>query len=752
MSGRPHIQVQLRRPYALRDGGPAIERAMERRWGVDVAVAEMMEDEMSRHGDDFEGVLADLGPTSASRAGALSARRTAGSGTGGRRGRAPEPELAEGLALLTARMQAICARDPEIPGRPSQRSMARILSHCLDQVPGRSGASLAAELNARIRGGRAPVAGGRALEHTIMRAAERMRAPDGRLNAAVAREQAFPALVALLPMLKGLLPSLIPALAPLLGSLLGGLAGGKSMAVGPPLKGRAMGGIDVAHGLGPDGRIAGEQSVESLVKLLMDLIPELAPVFAKMIADAAPGVVGQLVGALRSAAPAAPVVPVQPAAVAGNAPEAAVAQGWRARAAEAAAGTGGGGAKLDPAMIAGILKNIDPKAVTGLIQGIAGNAGGINQLLGGPGHELLKSVVERLPVEKMFDARAWVPEINHDQFVSTIPWSAVLSLGDAAGMVGQLFVPGRKQIQADRRIEVALPRRALTDLGDGETSWIFVSDRTCRIPVAFTAGPERLDAPFLDVRVSCDGTPRTGLKRCVWRMAPLEAGASAGAAVELDPDVLMQAERAGGRICLAIRLVQRREGGSGPPFFGNELRLCAHVTAPNRIILDGAEPLRERDTATDAPGLLLRIPSEARSGAAHLRYRIGLAEGPGLARHLPLVARPGPSGDYLAGGVEITPEGYAELTRRGAPGATDPLAAAAVAGALAADPTLRARLMIETVERLPVGTGPLTVEPVLHAQEVHLVSFVDIDENGNPARREVRKIQLPVPVGMRIGD
>jgi hypothetical protein len=503
-----------------------------------------------------------------------------------------------------------------------------------------------------------------------------------------------------------------------------------------------MGGIDVAHGLGPDGRIAGAQSAEGLVKLLMDLIPELAPVFARMIADAAPGVVGQLVQALRPA-PAPPVMPVQPAG--------ASARALSAAAAPAGAG-GGAAAALDPAMIAGILKNIDPQAVSGLIQGIAGNAGGINQLRGGPGHELLKSVIERLPVEKMFDARAWVPEIAHDQLVSTIPWSAVLSTGDAAGTVGQLFVPGRGRIRADRRIEVALARRGLTDLGDGETSWIFVSDRTCRIPVAVTAGPERLDAPFLDVRASCDGTPRTGLKRCVWRMAPLEAGASGRAEVELDPDVLVRAERAGGRICLAIRLVQRRADGSGAPFVGNELRLCAHVTAPHRVVLDPAEPLRERDAAADAPGLALHLPARARAGATHLRFHVGVAEGPGLARHLPLVARPGPSGEHLVGGIEITPEGYAELARRAAPGATDPLAASALAAALTADPALRARLAVEAVERLSPGKGALTVEPVLHAQAAHLVSFTDIDANGNPARREVRKIRLPVPVGLRIVD
>ncbi len=766
MTGRPHIALRLRRGPGSRDPDAEIECGLENRWGVDVSVDSTLEGEMSRNGYDFEAVLADLGPTSASRAGALSSRPRTPRGPTRTRTRAPEPELAAGLALLTARMHEICKRDPAIPGAPSARTLTRILTHCLDQTPGRSGASLAAELNGKIKGAGTARGNAKSLEASVTRAAEALRRPGS-----TARAQAIPFLAALLPMLKGLLPQLIPMLAPLLGNLLGGLTGAKSMTAGADIpRDRQMGGIDIAYGLSADGRYSEAASFDAIIKVVMDLVPQLAPVFAKMISDAAPGVTGQIVQGLvpqqqpqprvilqpvpvpAPAAPnpaASPTAPV-PVPVAGGAPL--VAQGMDV---SALSGLMAGGGGVDPAMIAGLLKNIDPKQISGLLQGIAGNAGGINQLLGGPGHELVKSVVERLPIKQMFDGKAWIPEINHDQFIASLPWERVLSLSDAEGVVGQLFVPGRKAIRADRRIKIALAKRTMTDLGEGKTSWIFAADRLARIPVAVTAGPERLDSPFLDIRVSCDGTPKTGLKRCAFRLAPLEPGATARSTVEIPPEILMAAARLDGRICVSVRLVQKTGKGAEAGFIGNELLLCAHVSAPQRIVLSGTDAAREAGGLAVLPGLTRHIPAAARTGATHLRYAITVAAPgtvTGLARHRPLTASPGAAGEHLAGGLEVTPSGLADLARRLAPETVTAEVMADIEAALAADPALRMRLAAEAVERLPAGKSDLKVKVALRRAPAFLVGFEEIDENGNPARRVVRRIGLPVPAGISIHD
>ncbi|WP_170418880.1 hypothetical protein [Ruegeria atlantica] len=766
MTHRPHIALRLKRGSSSRfDPDADIESGLERRWGVDVSVDSRLEGEMSRYGGDFEAMLADLGPTSASRAGALSTRT--GRQRVMRRIRKPQPELASGMALMVARMHEVCKRDPRIPGAPSTRTLTRVLSHCLDQAQGRSGASLAAELNGRIKGGGTPIGGAGALEASINRAAAAMAQPGS-----TARAQAIPFLAALLPMVKSLLPTLIPMLAPMLGNLLGGLTGGKSIASTASARqlGRT-GGIDVSYGLAADGTYSSELALDSIVKVIMDLIPQLAPVFAKMISDAAPGVTGQIVKGLVPKQQPQPQVILQPVPVAAPAPGPAaapaehvptpaapdgaplLAQGMDA---SALAGLlGGAGGKIDPSMITGLLKNIKPEHITGLIQGVAGNAGGINQLLGGPGHELVKSVVERLPIEKMFDGKAWIPQINHDQFVSTLPWERVLSLSDAEGAVGQLFVPGRKMIKADRRIKLALPKQTKTDLGDGKSSWMFAADRPAKIPVSVTAGPERLSSPFLDIRVSCDGTPKTGLKRCVFRLAPLEAGASASSTIEIEPEVLTAAARHSGKICVSVRLVQKNGKGTEASFIGNEIRLCAHTSAPHRLFLIGAAPARMSDVLADIPALKRNVPSDARTTATHVSYGMRfVAPGAvaGLARHTPLTGTPGGAGDHLSGALEVTPSGFADLARRLSPDTVTADVMAAIDAAMSMDPALRMRLGAEAVERLPAGKQPLVVETVLQAAPAYLVSFDDVDENGNPARRTVRKIDVPIPAGIRIND
>lgn len=768
MTQRPHIALRLKRGASSRlDPDAELESGLERRWGVDVSVESRLEGEMSRYGGDFEAMLADLGPTSASRAGALSTR---GRRQVVRRKRKAQPELAGGMALMVARMHEICKRDPRIPGTPSPQTLTRVLSHCLDQTQGRSGASLAAELNGRIKGCGTPIGGAHALEASINRAAAAMGRPGS-----TAREQAIPFLAALLPMVKSLLPSLIPMLAPMLGNLLGGLVGGKSIASSASARQSSRtGGIDVSYGLAADGTYSSELALDSIVKVIMDLIPQLAPVFAKMISDAAPGVTGQLVKGLVPNPQPQPQVIVQPVPVAAPAPGAPASPGVAPAApvaapvpggapllaqgmdASALAGLmGGGGGKIDPSMITGLLKNIKPEHITGLIQGVAGNAGGINQLLGGPGHELVKSVVERLPIEKMFDGKAWIPQINHDQFVSTLPWERVLSLSDAEGTVGQLFVPGRKSIKADRRIKLTLPTKTVTDLGDGKSSWLFAADRPARIPVSVTAGPERLDSPFLDIRVSCDGTPKTGLKRSVFRLAPLEAGASATSTVEIEPEILTAAARHMGKICVSVRLVQKNGKGAETRFVGNEIRLCAHVSAPHRLFLNAAAPMRMSDALETVSALKRHVPRDVRANATHVSYGVRfVASGTvaGLARHTPLTGTPGGAGDHLSGALEITPSGFADLARRLSPNTVTADVMAAIEAAMSADPALRMQLGAETIERLPAGDSALVVEPVLQAAPAYLVSFEDVDDNGNPARRTVRRVDVPVPAGIRIND
>lgn len=772
----PHIDVRLRRR-----NGPGTENLasdLRRRFGVDVSVSDMLEEEMARHGNDFEGMLADLGHGPV---GALSQAphlRPAAPARGRKKARRPDPALARGLALLTARMQAICARDPAIPGKLGMRSMTRILSTCLDASPAPDGGpgSAAAALNAQIRGASRPLGGRRELEATILSAADELRRNPQ------AREMAFPALAALIPLAAKLLPSILPALVPLLGNLLGGLIGGKSQSASRRGGKSMMGGIDITQGLGPDGRVTG-MGFDAIVTTVMQLLPKLAPILTRMIAGAAPSVINAVMrppappapmpqmptptialppGMVMPTAPVAPgqatpARPVSPSPQVDGTPAPAAGPGPGAVPVVAqsltAAATPGATPAIDPAMIAGLIKQIDPKTITSLIGAVAGNAGGINQLAGGPGHELLKSVVERLPIQKMFDAVALVPEINQDALLATLPLHKLFSLSDAEGVVGQLFVPGRKGIKRDPNIKVALAERTLTPIAGEEAAWIFVTGQSARLQVQVVAGPEALETPFLDVRASCDGSPATGLKRCVFRMAPLAAESMATITVEIDAATLARSVEKGGKLCLSIRAVNKRGSRRNAAFYGAELRLAAHVVRPHCVILDGAAPVRDAPEFADLPGLARPIPASARSGGKRLKWQI-LVNGPdaakGLAELAPIRAEPGMDGETLSGGISISPSGFADLSRRLAPVSTTPDMTGHLARAVADDPALRGRLQLEAVERLPADNGPVSFHTVMGAAKATLVCFLDPDANGNPARREVHRIEVPVPLGVAL--
>jgi hypothetical protein len=691
------------------------------------------------------------------------------------------PELAGALALVCERLERMTAGDPAVPGRPRAHEHARVLSHLLSHLPSADGqGSAAASLNAQIRGLSHPRGGARELEQSVL-AARRRLTRGMQLN----REAALPAVLAALgPALAQALPTILPALLPMLQQLLAQLQ--PSANNPPPAQATSLRDpLRASAALGRDGR-SREQFFAALLPILGQILPSVLPMLAQLLPSLLGGLSRGRSFALTDTAalPAAtlPATGLPPAsglpstgttptlaptvapvvtptgtatggtsgAPAGSLPagdQAALAGQIQAALAGAAAGGAGGGA-------AGGAPPIDPAAIGQLLQA-AGGAGGINALAGGPGHELIKSVVDRLPIEKMFDGQAWIPQIKHDEWVQTMPWDKVLSLSSSASVVSALFVPGRRELDPLDGVELGLANRTLTKFASGEESWIFVSDEPARFELQIRAGGAAIRRPFVDVRVSLDGRARTGIQRSVFRVETVPAGQSTTLTIEVPPAVLRRALGGGQPLCLSIRLVEKTGDDT---FRGTELRACFHAVARHSLVLSPGSGAASADELDALVGLAQPIPLPQSSGQPlGIEWMVdAVADGvDSLARYVPVRQRDAGGNATLLGGLQISPLGLADLARRLPGNPQDAERLAALKSALEADRALRQRLALTAYEMLEPaaqhnGSERCAVRTHFTAAGAFLVSFGGIGPHGNPSTRQVTPVRLPIPRGISV--
>jgi hypothetical protein len=663
-----------------------------------------------------------------------------------------QSELAGALALVGARLQAMTAADPAIPGRPSLRDHVCVLSHLLAQMPSPDGRGTAAGmLNARIRGLSRHQGGARELEHSVLEASRHMT--RGRK---LSRETAIPAILAALgPVLTQILPQLLPAIMPMLQGLLARLTSGSQS--------RATKAHDVlmaSVGLDADGRMSREQFLPFLAALgpvLSNVLPAVLPMLAQMLPSLLGARGGRSAGLTASGtpapstgvAPSAPAAGPPPGSTAAPDPQVLAAQIQAALASPPATGGSSGtpaaGAQIDPAAFAQLFQSI----------GGAGGGAGIGSLLGGSGHQLIKSVVDRLPIEKMFDGQAWIPKINHDQWIQTLPWERVLSLSDSASVVSSLFVPGRKRLARLEGVELDLVDRSTTRLGDEHESWIFVADEPARFDLRVRTGSQPLRRPFVDVRVSQDGTPRTGIQRSVFRVESIGASQSKTIQVELPPAVLQRAPRDGRQTCISMRLIEK-QGEAG--FRGKELRSCFYVVNRHSLVLDAATPAAEAPDLSKLAALRRVVPQTVLGAQPQLvQWEIDTAS-PGvdnLGRYVPVRRRQVGDKAVLVGGLQISPMGLVDLAKRIADNDLNADRIVALKAALEVDLALRHRLSLTAREAvdsaaLPGGSQGLAIRTELATITAQLVSFTGVSPHGNPSGREVTRVRLPIPRGISI--
>jgi hypothetical protein len=687
-----------------------------------------------------------------------SRRRSASRSSGPR---AARPELAGALALVCERLHRMTALDPAIPGRPSPSEHARVLSHLLSHVPAPGGRGSAASLlHAQIRGLSHSSGGPRDLEREVL--AARRRLTRGQQLS----QDVLPAVTAALgPALAQILPTLLPALLPMLQNLLARIAptAGAQPAAVPPaamahsLSVRGLSTRDplmASVGLDHHGRQSREQFFAALVPLLTSILPSVLPMLAQLLPSLLGGLSkGRSVSLTAGVVAVPPPVMGSPTAVTGAplgstpAPDGAALAG-QIQAALAGAGGAAGGAAAMPQM--------DPAAIGQLLQAVGGAGGGGGMAaLAGPGHELIKSVVDRLPIEKMFDGQAWIPQINHDQWIQTMPWDKVLSLSSAAAAVGALFLPGRKELDRLEGAELKLRNVIMTRLEEGQESWIFVADEPARLEIEVRAGSAALSRPFVDVRVSEDGTARGGIQRSVFRVDSVPAGQSTTLQIELPPTVLQRAVRGGEATCLSIRLIEQTGDDA---FRGTELRACFHVVNRHSLVLSPDVPLEAASELAGLAGLEQVLPADGAAGDPHqVEWTIdAAADGvDGLARYVPVRQRRVGEKVVLSGGLQISPLGLADLARRLVGGSLDAERLAALKSALEADLGLRQRLSLAAHERLDAaarngGARGVAVATHFSAAGALLVSFGGIGPQGNPTTRQVTRVKLPVPRGVSL--
>ena len=269
------------------------------------------------------------------------------------------------------------------------------------------------------------------------------------------------------------------------------------------------------------------------------------------------------------------------------------------------------------------------------------------------------------------------------------------------------------------------------------------------------AGPDGLQRPFVDVRVSRDGTPAGGIWRSAFRLRSLAPRERRVATIELSPDVLAGAPQDGTPTCVSLRVVEQR----GEDFLGAEHRAQLHVVAPATLVVDG------RATLDPAPELAKLAGLERQVSAAALAPDLRMVEwavelgGGGkasaLAHHAEVVDVERGGERMLRSSLTIAPLGVADLARRRDDNALGADEVVTLAAALAAGAGLRRRMSLTLREELEPALltsarGGLGVRVELGWLNAHLVTFGGASPDGNPSRRDVRPVAIPVPQGLSI--
>ena len=395
----------------------------------------------------------------------------------------------------------------------------------------------------------------------------------------------------------------------------------------------------------------------------------------------------------------------------------------------------------------------DAASLLSALQGAGGAGGGLAGLLGTPSGmtgNILQSIVDRLPIEKMFDGTAFMPQIDQDALLARLPLDSLFPVGSAMSVVGALTLPGRSQLEPLEGVGVEIVDRVTTRLDDGQESWIFLADRPAVVRLEVRAGPQGLDNAFLDVRVSRDGTAASGIKRSAFRLQPFTPNERRVVPVELPPDLLAQAPKDGDETCVSIRVIER----SDDKYRGIETRACFYVVQPSSVVIDPQETRREAPELDDLPGLAETLPKSTLSPQLRaIHWKVDVLPSTELAangRYRAVHLRVAGEEALAEGGLSLSSLGIGDLARRalnndlGAEGLT------ALTAAIDSSSALRERMSLE--QREPTDPGMmaradkgLTTRLRMSWLSAFLVTFQAPGPDGNPVRREVSRISLPVP-------
>jgi|GEM_PF-4522066 hypothetical protein len=641
------------------------------------------------------------------------ANRTPGGSTRG-------GDLATGLALVCDRLHALSVEDPAFPHPPRYEDIVRIMTYVLSEIPAPgSRASATSALNGQIRGLSRSAVSQRELERSVLDAHRRLRRAGFRRS----RETMAPLLAALIPMLVQMLPQLLPMLSQLLGGLVRGASAEQSLVRTTEAPASA------APAAAGTGAAAGANVQAQLAQLLAAAAQPSSAAAAATPTTPAP-------------APAVPTAPVaQAKAGAAVSPQQAAALLSALQGAGAGAGGGGGG--------------------LGSLLGVLGGMGGPAGLgsMGGAG--ILQSVVDRLPIQKMFDGTVWVPTVDQggfDRLVQSLPWSEILSLSEPTSVIGAVFVPGRRFLESLRGVKLSLVNRSPLKLNDGRESWIFLADRPARLHLEIVAQSGGLQRPFVDVRVSRDGTPQSGIHRSVFRLPSMAPGERRVADVEISPEILARASTDGQQTCISLRVIEYKDEA----YRAAETRACCYVVQPNNLVLEPGAALREAPELDTLSGLEQRLPQAVLGPELRIvNWLVEAVPGQTLApngRYLPVRQRVAGEEVVLEGGLQFSPIGLADLARWAPDNALGAEALGALASAIDHSAALRDRISLrlqEVVEpqvltrAADTGKG-LAIRVDMGWLPAYLVSFAGANPDGNPTRRQVRPVSLPVPRGITI--
>jgi hypothetical protein len=653
--------------------------------------------------------------------------------------------LATGLALVCDGVRQLCAEDPKIPGKPSREETIRLFTHVLSHIPSANGQGTAAQaLYAQMTGVVRHPDAGRALEQML-----------GRAVPPRSREQFLQAIASVLgPVVQQVLPQLLPVLLNALGPVLQNLIG------------------RLGQSQGLEARRAREQFFPAIFAALGPVLSNVLPAILPMLT----GLLGNLVGGKSLSAPAAPGQPAAPAPAPPPAVPVQTPGAHAAVAAPAVPGAAPGANAVAPnagAAVAGLLQSIPPDQMAALLggSGAAGAAGGggpagalpmpasvsgmIGQFVSSPeGSAAIGDLVRRIPIEDMLTGYMWKPTIDHNAFISTLPWEKVLSLSDATGAIGTLAVPGRKGLKRLEGVRAAIVDRATLPLDDGSNSWVFVADRPGRLKLEVAAGGQGLDNPFVDVRVSVDGRAETGLERSVFRLTSLGAGEVRHVYIEIPPATLQRAPTDGRPTCVSVRVITKK---SERQYYAVETRAMFYVVQPETLVLASDGVLRDTPELTSLRGLASDVPPAAltpdlRSVDWSLSV-VPSAPTNGYGRALPLTLARANGDLSLVGGIEFSAIGLADLACRLSENDLSAERLKALEAALNRADGLRSRLALRVRELIPAqpsAGGSIAVRTEMGALEAFLVSFTSVGPDGNPTRREVTRLRLPVPRGINL--